>query len=333
MIKKTVLFFGSFLHYSTKVLEALVKSAMVDVVGVVTTPPMPAGRDKKLTKTHTHEWAQANGLKVFAPQKLDVKSRSYVLQNIGMKPDFMVTAGYGKLIPASWLTLPKISPINLHFSLLPAYRGANPAEWALLMGEDETGVTMIVMDEEFDTGRIITRKQIPILFNDNRETLYDKLYDEAGTMAAEILPHVENTDFATPQQEILNEFYAYRMKRSDGFIDWRFIRAAMEGVGLVEPTKYLSTALARAWRFLSEKENQTYHTPAYFVERSVRALYGYPGVWTTIETRNQKPETRNKKRMKILEVEVENGKLKLEKVQIEGLKPSRWNEVKNQVLT
>jgi methionyl-tRNA formyltransferase len=310
MITKTVLFFGSFLHYSTKVLEELHRSGMIEVLGVVTTPPMPAGRDKKLTKTHTQKWAEVKDLPVFAPEKLNEKSLSLIKEKLGTKPDFMVTAGYGKLIPTSWLGLPKISPINLHFSLLPDYRGANPAEWAILMGETETGVTMIIMDEEFDTGKIITRKTALITKDDTRESLYEVLYELAGKIAVETLPHLDNVNFATKQEEGGELVYAKRLMRGNGYVDWELVGKAMAGenVALDERSGIFNRAKG-AWPEI--------------LERAIRALYGYPGVWTKVSTK------KGKKRMKLLGSHLENDKLLLDKVQIEGKIPSSYNEVKN----
>ena len=76
--------------------------------------------------------------------------------------DFFLTAGYGKILPQSWLTFPKNGSLNLHFSLLPAYRGANPAEWAIMIGEKRTGITLMQMNQKLDGGDIIEQRELPI---------------------------------------------------------------------------------------------------------------------------------------------------------------------------
>lgn len=227
----TIVFFGSFQSYSVQVLEKLVKQ--FSVIAVITTPPKPAGRHMRLTPTHVEEFAKTKNIPVFSPEKLGVPPVE--------KTDFIVVAGYGKLIPTEWLDFPKIMAINMHASLLPQYRGAFPAEWAILRGEKETGVTLVKMTSEFDKGDIIAQRSIPIKPDDTRQTLYKKLYDVGGDLLVETLPK----KITLQPQPTGDFFYSRKLTREDGFVPWE------------EFTNIQS--LDRKWR----------------------ALTPWPGVWTT----------------------------------------------------
>jgi methionyl-tRNA formyltransferase len=294
----------------------------IEVVGIVTTPAAPAGKQKVLKNTHTYEWAKLNNIAVFTPEDLFEASPKDVLGML--KPDFFVVAGYGKLLPTEWLSYPTISSINLHFSLLPDYKGSNPAEWAILLGEVETGVTMITMSEEFDKGNIITRLTHPISDEDTRDSLYEPLYELAATMASETIPSLETVAFADPQEKS-DKPDAMKFTRAYGFIDWQFIQSALEGHMVKDPTSLLSKNLKTAWEYLEAHPNETdgLITPEVFVERAVRALSGFPGVWTYLPTKF------GKKRLKILSTTLDEGILTLDTVQLEGKTPSTFIQIKN----
>ena len=133
------------------------------------------------------------------------------------RPDYLVASGFGKKITNDWLTLPKKLAINMHPSLLPAYRGAFPAEWAILKGETKTGVTILRMSADFDQGDIVVQKEIAIAPDDTRETLYEKLYHLGAQM---LLDELKNPHEPRPQPEG-SYFYARRLRREDGFVPWQ----------------------------------------------------------------------------------------------------------------
>lgn len=375
-MKPSVLFFGSFLHYSTLVAQALHQSPQINLVGVVTTPPVQvatrrrgqsASGNKHLNKTHTHQWAEKNSVPIFYPKTLSGDALTKIAEELKSPPQFILSAGYGKLVPSKWLSFPTIAPLNLHFSLLPQHRGANPAEWAILSSDTETGVTLITMDDEFDTGKIITRATTSIDHQDTRESLYDKLYTQAAHLAVTTLPHLANVDFATPQDES-EASQAPRFLRAHGYIAWPAIAAAMKGE-TIDPTPHLSTHLRMAWqvsrtkikrvavgggppktlsngvmRSLGEETDRTreisYQLP-HFIETATRALFGFPGLWTYLPTKQ------GKKRLKLLSASIQavttnppsknhppsaTHQLVLDQVQLEGKSPSTFNQIKNQIV-
>lgn len=187
----SVIFFGSFLDYSTKVLSALFNANAkndIQLLGVVTTPPKPAGRSQSLKYTDVHKFALNHNVPVFAPELLSKDTLIECTQALKIKHcDYFVTAGYGKLLPEVWLSYPSKAALNMHYSLLPKYRGANPGEWAILQKQKETGVSVIEMSQKFDTGAIVAQAQCKIENNETRETLYEKLYQLAADMIWPVL--------------------------------------------------------------------------------------------------------------------------------------------------
>lgn len=318
-----ILFLGSFLEYSATVLAALHRSPTLKVVGVITTPAMPAGRKQIAKKTEVQELAEKLGIPVATPHQLNSETLAQTTQELGLQtpPPIMITAGYGKLLPAEWLAYPTLSALNLHFSLLPAYRGANPAEWALLRNETETGVTVITMSAQFDTGAIVAKASLAISPADTRQTLYQRLY----TLGGELLPTVISYFVArkiTPQPQPTNSPtpYAKRFNRDDGFVAWEGITAAMAG----QPVKstWLAPLLATALGVTTTQPGQ-----ASDLARAARALEAFPGLWTVL------PTAKGPTRMKLLQLEVKsnsnkNNCLELVRVQIAGQQPAAWNQVK-----
>ncbi|HYD34694.1 MAG TPA: methionyl-tRNA formyltransferase [Vitreimonas sp.] len=324
--KPSLIFFGSFLEYSALILESLSGHDEFNLVAVVTTPPMPLGRKQVITKTPVHLAAEKAGIPVFTPEKLTSETLAALPPT-----DLFVTAGYGKLLPVEWLKAPRLAALNLHFSLLPKYRGANPAEWALLLGESTTGVTLIEMSPEFDTGTMVAQTSVAIEPTDTRETVYQKVYElGAKTLPSMVAAYV---DFKAGHESLKTSSeitfwlppipqpqsptpYAKRFTREDGFIAWEAWQAAMIGTNI--SPEHLSPLLQQI----------AAHVPAVdarWLETTTRALAGFPGVWTRI------PTTKGEKRLKILAVRVEGTRLMLEKVQIEGMQPSGWNEIKTLV--
>ena len=142
-----------------------------NVVLVVTKPDAVVGRKKVLTSSPIKKLALENNILVFTPESI---KKDYQLI-IDQKPDIIVTCAYGKIIPKVLIDYPKYGCVNIHASLLPKYRGAAPIQWALINGEEKTGVTLMYMDEFMDTGDIIDKIEYHIKDTDDIETLHNKL--------------------------------------------------------------------------------------------------------------------------------------------------------------
>ncbi len=335
-----IVFFGSFQNYSALILEQLTVSPELKIVGVVTTPPQPETRKKKSTPNPTQVVAEAHQLPIYTPEILTDPELSNLTTDLG-PVDYFLTAGYGKLLPNTWLQAPNLGALNLHFSLLPKFRGANPAEWALLFDEKEIGVTLIEMSPEFDTGTMIAQAALTIESTDTRETLYQKLYTLGGHVLPEMVSVYHSFRTNTPRAQTLNQLtltasslaftlppvsqptsttpYAKKLSREDGFIAWAGVTQLMKGQPAELST--LSPTLQEILTHLHQPLN------AHFVERATRALADFPSLWTMI------PTSKGEKRMQLISATVEgSSKLVLEKVKIEGQSIAQWNQVKNVVI-
>ena len=140
-------------------LEKLIRDKF-DIVGVITQPDRPSGRGKKLKAPPVKLAAERNKLNIFQPEK--VRAKSTVSQLKRLKPDVIVVVAFGQILPRSILDIPPSGCLNVHPSLLPKYRGAAPIQWALINGETETGVTIMLLDEGEDTGDIVLQERTTI---------------------------------------------------------------------------------------------------------------------------------------------------------------------------
>ncbi|WP_342551933.1 methionyl-tRNA formyltransferase [Paenibacillus sp. FSL R7-0652] len=188
------------------------------VVGVVTQPDKPQGRKKVLTPTPVKAAAERHGLPVFQPVKLrDPEATARLAE---WKPDLIVTAAFGQILPKAVLDMPIRGCVNVHGSLLPKYRGGAPIQRSIINGESVTGVTLMYMAEGLDTGDMISRVEVPITDEDTSGTMFAKL-SEAGSklLQAEMPRLIAGETKAVPQNEA-EATYARNLTREDEKIDW-----------------------------------------------------------------------------------------------------------------
>ncbi|MGN7386865.1 methionyl-tRNA formyltransferase [Sporosarcina sp. SAFN-015] len=189
-----------------------------DIIAVVTQPDRPVGRKRVLTHPPVKEEALRLGLSVLQPERL--RSSEELASLIEMKPDLIVTAAYGQILPKDLLEVPHLGCINVHASLLPKYRGGAPIHQAVIDGEAETGVTIMYMVEKLDAGDIISQIKIPILEEDNTGILFEKLSVAGTELLKETLPSIiEGTNERIPQDEKYVSF-AGNITREQEKIDW-----------------------------------------------------------------------------------------------------------------
>jgi len=304
----TIVFAGSFQHYSRLILQALLEQPRLEVVGVITTPPRPAGRRQQLTATPVHRLAEQNEVAVYTPEAVDAAALASSPLPVS---DILLAAGYGRLFSPGWLEWPRRGALNLHFSLLPAYRGANPAEWALLAGQSQTGVTLIEMAPRFDTGRVLSQSRLSVAATDTRQSLYERLYQLAARQVIADLPrYLAGQLSPRPQPAGSPTPYARRFQRSDGRVTWTGLQMAMAGRPL--PAGAVSPSLAEA---LAEDLS------AVGLERAIRALAG------------QSQTSHKRGRLKLLTAHLSGPRLVLDEVQLEGRRPVRWAEFSKAILT
>lgn len=319
----TIVFAGSFQNYSGYVLSALLADPRLKITGVLTTPPHPQGRQKILTPSPVAQIAEAAKVPTFTPEQLDEATLLKLTEQLGNPPDILLTAGYGKLIPPSWLTWPTRAPLNLHFSLLPKYRGANPAEWGLLAGETEFGITLMTMSETFDTGAVLAQAECSFSPTESRLTAYEQLYRLGAAHIADwVWAFGQHQLPSQPQPQLSPTPAATRFDRNDGRVEWSVVAAALAGQPL--PIMGLSSKLQKIWDWTGHP------SAAVFIDRATRALQGFPGLWTEI------PTTKGLKRLKILATTVTDQPsaqplLSLDQVQLEGYQPASWSQLQNLV--
>ena len=187
-----------------------------EIVGVYTQPDRPSGRGNKITFSPVKELALEHGLPLFQPKA--VRTPEALEQFRSLEADAAVVVAYGRILPEDFLSAFPHGAINVHFSLLPKYRGAAPVNWAIVNGETETGVTTMKMDAGLDTGDILLVKRTPIGEDENAEELMERLAAIGADAITETLERLGELR-PTPQNDA-EATYAPIMKRENGEIDW-----------------------------------------------------------------------------------------------------------------
>ncbi len=233
-----IIFFGS----SDFVVQVLEKLHETDkVVAVVSTPDAPLGRKQILTPTPVSVRAQELGLSLLTPPSL--KSAQVITELKDLEADLYIVASYGKIIPPAILALPQFGVLNIHPSLLPAYRGPTPIQTALAEGQKNTGVTIIKMDAEVDHGPIAAQTAVDILPQEDFQELAVRLFSIGAKLLIDTLEHIEKGELKLEEQDDNNATFTKILQKIDGKVDWK----------------------------ISAKE----------IHNKFRAYHSWPGIWTT----------------------------------------------------
>jgi len=289
--KLKVTFFGT-PEFVLSLLEYLYENE--ELLGVVTQPDKPKGRGLEPSPSPVKLFALEKGLPVLEPTKL--KDLEFLKTLKELNPELIVVFAYGKILPKEVLEIPPYGCWNVHLSLLPKYRGASPVQWALLQGEKETGVTIMLMDEGMDTGPILLQKKLPIEEEDNLPSLLEKLSKLSVSALDEALRLFKEGKLEPKPQPEEGVSYAPLIKKEDGYVSF-------------------------------EEEAEV-------IFRKIKAFYPWPGVFTKFRGKLLKihkarvlPEESPKRPGEILKIEKEGiavatkkGILLLEEVQLEGKK-------------
>ena len=274
-------------------LAALVQNGY-EVTAVVTQPDKPKGRGKTLLPTPVKEEAMKHDIPVYQPLK--VREPEFVETLKKLEPDMIIVAAFGQIIPKAILDMPRFGCVNVHASLLPKYRGAAPIQWAVLNGDQVTGVTTMRMDEGLDTGDMIMKQEVIVDEDETGGSLFDKLSEVGAKLCVKTMEAIENgTAVYTPQDDALAT-HTGKIQKEMGSIDWS--------------------------------------KDAEVIERLVRGLNPWPSAYTRIDDKNLKiwrakvishevkaaPGCILKVTKDELEVQTGNGVLALLEVQLEGKK-------------
>ena len=199
--------------FSVPILEALIKE--YEVVLVVTQPDKEVGRKRVLTPSPVKELALSNNIEVFQP----VKIKEDYQKIIDAKPDIIITAAYGQIIPKVILDYPKYKCINVHASLLPKYRGGAPIHWAIINGDEYAGVTIMYMAEKMDAGDIITQDKL-LIESDNTTILTDRLSILGRDLLLKTIPLIVSNNIEPIKQNESDVTFAYNISKEDEKINF-----------------------------------------------------------------------------------------------------------------
>ena len=211
-----VLFYGS-PDFAIPTLQALIDSPFRPIA-VVTQPDARAGRGRSLRPPPIKQLASAHDIPALQPAKL--RDRAAIAQIASLRPDLQIVAAYGQLIPTEILDLPSHGSLNVHASLLPRWRGASPISAAILHGDTETGVSIMLVDEHEDTGDILRQQSTPVRPTENAGDLSDRLAQMGARLLLETIPDWLNGAIQPIPQDSDRITRARRVKKSQGRIDW-----------------------------------------------------------------------------------------------------------------
>ena len=193
-------------------------STGLDIAGVITRPDKPAGRGRAVALSPVKQYAESCGVPVFQPGSLRRPESRELLRQLA--PDLIVVAAFGQILPPEVLNLPTHGCLNVHASLLPRHRGASPIAAAILAGDAETGVTIMLMDEGLDTGPILAQRALPIDPDANAGTLTEQLAELGGKLLVDMLPLWLARSVVPTLQDAARATTTHLLRKADGRLDW-----------------------------------------------------------------------------------------------------------------
>ena len=211
--------------FSVGALEAIIKAGH-EVVLVVTQPDNPKGRGKATQASPVKECALSHGIEVFQPTKIRESENVEYLRKFGA--DIFVVAAFGQILPKSILDMPKYGCVNIHASLLPKYRGAAPIQWAVINGDEVTGVTTMLMNEGIDTGDMIAKKQVRLAEDETGGSLFDRLADTGAELIVETMKMLEEGTAEFTPQNSEEATHTSMISKELGSIEWSKPAAEIE---------------------------------------------------------------------------------------------------------
>lgn len=333
--------------------EVLSKDARFEIAGTITPKPKPIGRKQEITKNPLHLFAEKTntpyvlvGKSVDGQIIVDIKNKfssttpqsqkKSELQESNFKaPDFLLVVDFGYIIPKELLDWPTIAPLNIHPSKLPRWRGSSPGQFTILYGDKTSAVSLMIMDQGLDSGPILSQYEFGVGANWDAGEYYrfafelvNKHLGEDIAMFASGALEPKSQLQLEPQMRLQSHHQqsalnppsptpiARKIQKQDAFVEWEVVLSALKGENTSK--KYQSLLLRQA-----SKEIPNCAT---LIDNACRAFTPWPHLWTIVKT------NKGQVRMKILKTSIADGKLALDRVQIEGQNPAFWTQVKNSVL-
>lgn len=243
MKKHRIIFCGT-PQFAVPSLKALLTDSRCEVVGVITQPDMPAGRNLTLTAPPVKALAQSYNIPIFQPLKI-----SQIFDTLrDMQPDVIVVVAYAQIIPTSILELPSFGCINVHGSLLPRYRGASVLQAPIMNGDKETGVTIMKMDATLDTGPLLRQASYKIKPSETADSLGEKLSQLGAELLPDTITYYLEGNIAPQAQNNEQATYVKKLDKKDGIIDWT--KSAVE----IERFVRAMTSWPSGWTWVSGKQ-------------------------------------------------------------------------------
>jgi methionyl-tRNA formyltransferase len=208
------------------VLRSLLQSEEHELVGVVTQPDKPAGREQRIEAPPIKAALAGSALPIFQPAR--IKREEAVAEIRALTPDVIVVMAYGQILPRSVLEIPRVACLNLHASLLPRHRGAAPIQAAIVAGDRESGITVMYMDEGLDTGDILLQSRLEVTRDETGGSLHDRLAQIAPAALDQALTHLQKGNAPRIPQDSSVATYAPKLERENGRIDWTESAALIE---------------------------------------------------------------------------------------------------------
>lgn len=208
---------------AAKILSTLIENNH-DIIAVVTQTDKPKGRGKEVSFPEVKTVALANNIPVYQPMK--AKDESFIKEIEELAPEIIIVAAYGKILPERLLHIPKYGCVNVHASLLPKYRGSAPIQWAIINGEEKTGVTIMQMDAGIDTGDMMLKEEVIIEKDETAGSLHDKLALAGGRALLKALKQIEDQTVVREKQDDTLSSYTKMLDKTMGELD--FSKSAIE---------------------------------------------------------------------------------------------------------
>ncbi len=205
--------------FAIPALKTLIESEH-SVSAVFTQPDKPKGRGHKLTPPPVKVLAEQNGIAVYQPESLKKNADEYISIINDIKPDIIVVAAYGKILPKEVLDIPTFGCVNIHGSLLPKYRGAAPIQWAVLNGDKETGITTMLMNEGLDTGDILMTEKTEIGENETASELFERLSLMGAELMLKTIDNLQKGKITPKKQDNSKATYAQMLSKDLSNIDF-----------------------------------------------------------------------------------------------------------------
>ncbi len=288
-LKPKIVFMGT-PEFGALILEGLLKKNYQPKL-VIASPDKPSGRKQVLTPPPVKVLAQRYNIPILQPEIL-ANSKSLITN---YEPDLIIVAAYGKILPQEILDIPGRGALCVHPSLLPKYRGPSPIQYAILKGEKETGVTVMLMDTKMDHGPIVAQKKTVIGPNETSSQLHKRLGQLGAKLLIDTIPDWLAGNIQLRRQDEKRASYTKIIRKEDGLIDWK----------------------------KSAKK----------IERQIRAFDPWPGTYTfwekemvKIKDLKKAEKQKEKRRLKIIKAWLDKDKLVIEKVQPEGKKPMSFED-------